>query len=116
MFKPEIKCLKLTIDKYIPCLKKMKVTINGTSPVLGKMSEEDGQLVTRYFGARREDMWRPSLVAFPRFQLSPSIAHKVPHSFRTTNMLIDGLQQLQDVSFSRTKVYSLRIYLIFSGL
>ncbi|TVU26154.1 hypothetical protein EJB05_28690, partial [Eragrostis curvula] len=106
IFKPEIKCVKLTIEKYTPCVKKIKVTVNGSSPVLRKMSEEDGQLIARYFGAHREGIWRPSLVAFPRFQLSPSVVHKVSHSFRTTDMLIDAMQQLQDVSFFRTKCES----------
>lgn len=87
----------------------MKVGIKDTSPILGKMSEEDGQLIARYFGACKKDVWRPSLVAFPRSQLCPSVVHKVPHSFRTTDMLIDAMQQLQDPSFFRTKVDSLKI-------
>ncbi|CAO2148003.1 unnamed protein product [Urochloa humidicola] len=67
------------------------------------MSEEDGQLIAQYFGAGKEDVWRPSLVAFPRFQLYPSLVYKVPHSFRTTYMLTEAMQQLQDQSFFRTK-------------
>ncbi|XP_062197564.1 DEAD-box ATP-dependent RNA helicase FANCM isoform X2 [Phragmites australis] len=104
--KPKVKYVKLTIEKYISCLKKMKVGIKDTSPILGKMSEEDGQLIARYFGACKEDVWRPSLVAFPRSQLCPSVVHKVPHSFRTTDMLTDAMQQLQDPSFFRTKCES----------
>uniref|UniRef100_A0A0A8YI59 Uncharacterized protein n=1 Tax=Arundo donax TaxID=35708 RepID=A0A0A8YI59_ARUDO len=99
LFKPEVKYVKLTIEKYIPCLKKIKVAVKGASPMLRKMSEEDGQLIARYFGVCKEDVWRPSLVAFPRFQLSPSVVHKVPHSFRTTDMLTDAMQQIQDTSF-----------------
>lgn len=94
----------MSIEKYIRCSKKIKVNFNGPSPILNKMSEEDGQLIARYFGACKEDIWKPSLVAFPSFQVSPCDVYKVPHSFRTTDMLIDAMQQLQDLSFSSTKV------------
>ncbi|KAJ1274795.1 hypothetical protein BS78_05G088100 [Paspalum vaginatum] len=103
VYKPEIKYVKLTIDKYIPCLNKMRVAVKEASPIPWKMSEQDGQLIARYFGACKEDVWRPSLVAFPRFQLFPSVVHKVPHSFRTTDMLTDAMQQLQDPTFFGTK-------------
>ncbi|KAF0902518.1 hypothetical protein E2562_017916 [Oryza meyeriana var. granulata] len=106
IYKPELKRVKLSIEKYIPCSKKTKVDVNGTSPIFNKMSEEDGQLIARYFGACKEDFWKPSLVTFPSFQVSPCDIYKVPHSFRTTNMLIDAMQQLQDLSFSRTKCAS----------
>ncbi|KAL6658464.1 hypothetical protein ACP70R_004050 [Stipagrostis hirtigluma subsp. patula] len=106
IFKPEVKYVKMKIEKYIPCSKKMKVAIKGASPILRTMSEEDGQLIAQYFGAAKEDVWRPSLVAFPSFQLSPSIVHKVPHSSRTTDMLIDAMHQLQDLSYFRTKCES----------
>ncbi|KAK3119448.1 hypothetical protein QOZ80_9AG0670710 [Eleusine coracana subsp. coracana] len=99
--KPEVKYVQFTIKKYIPSLKKIRVAIKGSPPNL-KMSEEDGQLIARYFGMDK-DVWRPSLEAFPRFQLSPSVVHKVMHSFRTTDMLTDAMQQLQDLSFFRTK-------------
>ncbi|KAL5204525.1 hypothetical protein ABZP36_009396 [Zizania latifolia] len=108
IYKPEIKYVKLSIEKYIPRSKKSKVDVNGTSPIFNKMSEEDGQLIARYFGACKEDFWKPSLVTFPSFQVSPCDIYKVPHSFRTTNMLIDAMQQLQDLSFSRTEVDSLK--------
>jgi Fanconi anemia group M protein len=98
----------LTIEKYIPSSKKTRVALKEASPVPWKMSEADGQLIAQYFGACK-DVWRPSLVAFPRFQLHPSLVHKVPHSFRTTDMLTDAMQQLHDPSFLRTKVYSLII-------
>ncbi|WVZ53851.1 hypothetical protein U9M48_004739 [Paspalum notatum var. saurae] len=103
VYKPEIKYVKLTIDKYIPCLNKMRVAVKEASPISWKMSESDAQLIARYFGACKEDAWRPSLVAFPRFQLFPSVVHKVPHSFRTTDMLTDAMQQLQDPSCFGTK-------------
>ncbi|CAO2152901.1 unnamed protein product [Urochloa humidicola] len=81
----------------------MRVAVKEASPIPSKMSEEDGQLIAQYFGAGKEDVWRPSLVAFPRFQLYPSLVYKVPHSFRTTYMLTEAMQQLQDQSFFRTK-------------
>ncbi|OEL13230.1 Fanconi anemia group M protein [Dichanthelium oligosanthes] len=103
VYKPEAKYVKLTIDKYIPSLNKMRVAVKEASPIPWKMSEADGQLIAQYFGACKEDVWRPSLVAFPRFQLYPSLVHKVPHSFRTTDMLTDAMQQLQDPSCFRAK-------------
>lgn len=69
------------------------------------MSEEDGLLIAQYFSSCKEDAWKPSLVAFPSFQVSPCDIYRVPHSYRTTDMLIDAMQQLQDASFSRTKVH-----------
>lgn len=102
----------MTIDKYIPHLKKTRVAAKEVSPSPWKMSEADGQMIARYFGACKE-VWRPSLVAFPRFQLYPSVVHKVPHSFRTTDMLTDAMQQLQDPSLFRTKVDSLKIWVNF---
>jgi Fanconi anemia group M protein len=79
---------------------------------------EDDQLIARYFSACKEDIWKPSLVAFPSFQVSPCDIYKVPHSFRTTDMLIDAMQRLQDLSFSRTKVDLLymREFILFSFL
>ncbi|CAL4989159.1 unnamed protein product [Urochloa decumbens] len=103
VYKPEVKCVKLTIDKYIPSSNKMRVAVKEASPILCKMSEADSQLVAQFFGAGKEDVWRPSLVAFPRSQLYPSLVFKVPHSSRTTYMLTDAIQQLQDPSFFRTK-------------
>ncbi|PWZ25441.1 hypothetical protein Zm00014a_043933 [Zea mays] len=103
VYKPEVKYVKLTIDKYIPHAKKMRVAAKEASPIPWKMSEADGQMITRYFSVCKEEVWRPSLVAFPRFQLYPSVVHKVPHSFRTTDMLTDAMKQLQDPSLFRTK-------------
>ncbi|XP_051179872.1 DEAD-box ATP-dependent RNA helicase FANCM isoform X1 [Lolium perenne] len=103
IYKPEVKYVKLSIEKYVPCLKKRKVDVSCASPILNKMSVEDDQLIAQYFSACKEDIWKPSLVAFPSFQVSPCDIYKVPHSFRTTDMLIDAMQRLQDLSFSRTK-------------
>lgn len=103
VYKPEVKYVKLSIEKYVPHSKKIKVDASCVSPILNKLSEEDGQLIARYFIACKEDIWKPSLVAFPSFQVSPCDIYKVPHSFRTTDMLVDAMQQLQDLSFSTTK-------------
>ena len=91
----------------------MRSAVKEASPTW-KMSE-DSQLIARYFGGHKEDVWRPSLIAFPRFQL-PSVVHKVPHSFRTTDMLTDAMQQLQDPSFLRPKVDSLTVCVYFFRL
>ncbi|RLM58379.1 uncharacterized protein C2845_PM18G02260 [Panicum miliaceum] len=105
VYKPEAKYVKLTIDKYIPSLNKMRIAVKEASSTPWKMSEVDSQLISRYFGGCK-DVWRPSLIAFPRFQLYPSVVHKVLHSFRTTDMLTDAMQQLQDPSFFRPKCES----------
>ncbi|KAG8091132.1 hypothetical protein GUJ93_ZPchr0011g27086 [Zizania palustris] len=54
IYKPEIKYVKLSIEKYIPRSKKSKVDVNGTSPIFNKMSEEDGQLIARSVFSRTE--------------------------------------------------------------
>jgi fanconi anemia group M protein len=90
----------------------MRIAVKEASPTPWKMSEVDSQLISRYFGGCK-DVWRPSLIAFPRFQLYPSVVHKVPHSFRTTDMLTDAMQQLQDPSFFRPKVDSLTVCVNF---
>ncbi|VAI03073.1 unnamed protein product [Triticum turgidum subsp. durum] len=103
VYSPEVKYVKLSIEKYVHCSKKRKVDVSGTPHILNKVSEEDGLLIAQYFSSSKEDTWKPSLVAFPSFQVSPCDIYRVPHSYRTTDMLIDTMQQLQDVSFSKTK-------------
>ncbi|XP_044980617.1 DEAD-box ATP-dependent RNA helicase FANCM isoform X2 [Hordeum vulgare subsp. vulgare] len=103
VYSPEVKYVKLSIEKYVHCSKKRKVDASGTPHILNKLSEEDGLLIAQYFSSSKEDTWKPSLVAFPSFQVSPCDIYRVPHSYRTTDMLIDTMQQLQDVSFSKTK-------------
>ncbi|VAH93986.1 unnamed protein product [Triticum turgidum subsp. durum] len=103
VYSPEVKYVKLSIEKYVHCSKKRKVDVSGTPHILNKVSEEDGLLIAQYFSSGKEDTWKPSLVAFPSFQVSPCDIYRVPHSYRTTDMLIDTMQQLQDVSFSKTK-------------
>lgn len=73
------------------------------SPYLRQVSDRENDLLARYFLPSKEDTWRPSLVAFPNFQAFPSRVHKVRHSFRTTEMLIDIMQHLQGISFSKAK-------------
>jgi len=99
VYKPEAKYVKLTIEKYIRCSNKTRIAVKEASPTPWKMSQEDSQLIARYFGGCTEDVWRLSLIAFPKFQLYSSVVHKVPHSFRTTDMFTDAMQQLQDPSF-----------------
>ena len=94
----------------------MRSAVKEASPTPWKMSQEDSQLIARYFGGCTEDVWRPSLIAFPKFQLYSSVVHKVPHSFRTTDMFTDAMQQLQDPSFFRPKVDSLTVLVNFFQL
>ena len=55
-------------------------------------------LLAKYF--HPGNTWTPSLIAFPRFQSFPSRVHRVMHSHRT-EMLIDSMQHLQDLTFTR---------------
>ncbi|XP_020536105.1 DEAD-box ATP-dependent RNA helicase FANCM isoform X2 [Jatropha curcas] len=100
IFKPEVQFVKLSIEQYIPRGKKVKDDTAIQTPVFRtKLNGEEAALITKYFKLTGEQSWRPSLIAFPHFQAFPSRVHKVMHSYRT-NMLIDTMQYLQNLSFS----------------
>ncbi|KAI3951546.1 hypothetical protein MKX01_018662 [Papaver californicum] len=61
------------------------------------MSDAEIELISKYFRTTREGTWKPSLIAFPHFQVFPSRVQNVMHSSRT-GMLIDTMQQLQGPS------------------
>ena len=65
-----------------------------------ELTDVETDLVAKYFHPTKECTWRPSLIAFPHFQAFPSRVHKIMHSFRT-EMLIDAMQVLQGLSFTR---------------
>ncbi|RWW53905.1 hypothetical protein BHE74_00039563, partial [Ensete ventricosum] len=101
--KPEVQFVELSIEQFIPRGKKIKEESGHRSPFLNKISKEEHDLISRYFGPSKKGTWRPSLIAFPSFQTFPSAVHIVRHSFKTTMMLIDAMQRLEGLSFSRAK-------------
>lgn len=99
IFKPEIQFVELSIEQYVPRGKKVKDDNTIQTPVFkDKLTVAESALIAKYF--KPEKTWTPSLIAFPRFQAFPSRVHRVMHSYRTT-MLIDAMQHLQALSFSR---------------
>lgn len=69
-----------------------------TSLFKEKLSVAETTLIAKYYPTG-ENIWTPSLIAFPHFQTFPSRVHKVMHANRT-GMLIDMMQRLQGLSFS----------------
>ena len=65
-----------------------------------KLTNAATSLLGKYFLSNKET-FKPSLIAFPHSQVFPSRVHKVMHSSRT-GWLIDVMQLLQGLPFSRT--------------
>jgi len=59
-------------------------------------------------------MREPSLIAFPIFQTFPSSVHELRHSFRTTAMLIDAMQNLQGLAQSKDTKSLIEVQFLFS--
>ncbi|KAI4321193.1 hypothetical protein MLD38_034605 [Melastoma candidum] len=101
IFKPEVRFLKLSIEKYIPQRKKV---IDGeiieSVECKKTLTKEEQGIISKYFHNYSNE-WRPSLIAFPAFQNFPSRVHKVMHSSRTS-MLIDAMQNLQGLPSNRS--------------
>ncbi|KAI3862231.1 hypothetical protein MKX03_024610, partial [Papaver bracteatum] len=94
--RPEVQFVQLAIEQYVPRGKKVKDnSIDGSISL--KMSDTEIELISKYFHTPREGTWKPSLIAFPHFQVFPSRVQNVMHSFRT-GLLIDTMQQLQGPS------------------
>ncbi|KAI3954761.1 hypothetical protein MKW92_012044, partial [Papaver armeniacum] len=94
--RPEVQFVQLAIEQYVPRGKKVKDdSIDGSISL--KMSDAEIELISKYFHTPREGTWKPSLIAFPHFQVFPSRVQNVMHSFRT-GLLIDTMQQLQGPS------------------
>ncbi|CAN4081441.1 unnamed protein product [Withania somnifera] len=104
IFKPEVQFLKLSIPQFVPRGKNTKdVQPIQVSAFQNILSDEEANLLAKYFkftGQEAQDTWRPSLIAFRHSQAFPSKVHRVVHSFRT-GMLIDAMQNLQEMPFSR---------------
>ncbi|MQL72797.1 hypothetical protein Taro_005119, partial [Colocasia esculenta] len=100
--KPQVQYVELSIEQFVPRGKKAREGFTRRSPLSKKMSKEEKCLIDRYFHSS-EDIWKPSLIAFPSFQAFASRVHKVRHSSKTTGMLIDAMQCLQGQTFSRDR-------------
>ncbi|XP_042421902.1 DEAD-box ATP-dependent RNA helicase FANCM-like [Zingiber officinale] len=103
IYKPEVEFVELTIQQFIPRGKTFKEDASNSSPLLDSISKEENSLIARYFGSSGINTWKPSLIAFPGFQCFPSRIHTVRHSFKTTAMLIDTMQNLGELSFTKSK-------------
>lgn len=99
--KPQAQLVELSIEQFIPRGKKLKDGSMHRSPDSKKLSDVEKDIIARYFPPVKEDMWEPSLIAFPGFQTFPSRVHELPHSFRTTAMLIDVMQRVQGLPLSK---------------
>ncbi|KAH8489991.1 hypothetical protein H0E87_022492 [Populus deltoides] len=99
IFKPEVQFVELSIEQYVPCGKKVKDDNTIQTPVFKEnLTVAETALLAKYF--HPGNTWTPSLIAFPRLQSFPSRVHRVMHSHRT-EMLIDSMQHLQDLTFTR---------------
>ncbi|KAH6765134.1 hypothetical protein C2S51_016383 [Perilla frutescens var. frutescens] len=93
--KPELKCLEMSIEEYVPRGSKVKDSEPVSVPAYkNKLTNAEKDLLAKYFVSAQENAWRPSLIAFPHFQAFPSPANEVLHSSRT-GILIDTMQHLQ---------------------
>ncbi|XP_011001109.1 PREDICTED: putative ATP-dependent RNA helicase mfh2 [Populus euphratica] len=99
IFKPEVQFVELSIEQYVPRGKKVKDDNSIQTPVFKEnLTVAETAILAKYF--HPGNTWTPSLIAFPRFQSFPSRVHRVMHSHRT-EMLIDSMQHLQDLPFTR---------------
>ncbi|KAH0988951.1 hypothetical protein GBA52_000434 [Prunus armeniaca] len=106
IFKPEVQFVEFSIEQFVHRGKKVIDDNTIQTPVIAdKLTVAETTLIAKYFDPH-EITWKPSLIAFPHFQTYPSRVYKVMHSHRTT-MLIDMMQCLQGLTFSRDSNISL---------
>ncbi|KAK3426055.1 hypothetical protein EUGRSUZ_F02585 [Eucalyptus grandis] len=102
IFKPDVQFVELSIEKFVPRGKKVKDDDIVEMPMWKKnLTVAESDIIAKYFN-NSGNKWRPSLIAFPHFQTFPSRVHVVMHSCRT-GMMIDAMQHLQGVLFSKDK-------------
>nr|XP_017237619.1 PREDICTED: Fanconi anemia group M protein homolog isoform X2 [Daucus carota subsp. sativus] len=100
IYKPEVQYVEMSIKQFIPRGKKVLDDHNVQLPISeSKLNDNEMELLKKFFQPK-DNLWRPSLIAFPHFQAFPSRVHNVMHSFRS-EMLIDTMQRLQGLSYSR---------------
>ncbi|KAG9148685.1 hypothetical protein Leryth_013378 [Lithospermum erythrorhizon] len=103
VIKPEVQLVELSIKQFIHRGKKVQADQLMHSPApLTNLTNAETEQIAKYFSCMEENLWRPSLIAFPLFQSYPSRVHNVLHSSRT-GMLIDAMQHLQESSLFRGK-------------
>lgn len=110
--KPELQLLEISIKEYVPRGSKPKDSELIPVPAYkDKFTDAEKDLLAKYFVASQENAWRPSLIAFPHFQAFPSPAFEVLHASRT-GLLIDTMQHLQDLKYSRDDNYLAEVCLL----
>ncbi|KAG0581901.1 hypothetical protein KC19_3G018500 [Ceratodon purpureus] len=97
MLKPQVQMTQMKIEQYVP-RGKQKSAEGAAVPdaEVDELTEEEQALLRKYASLPGAEPWRPSLIAFPRYQLIPTPVHAVKHSTRTTSMFIDVLRGLQE--------------------
>ncbi|KAF8026680.1 hypothetical protein BT93_F3222 [Corymbia citriodora subsp. variegata] len=102
IFKPDVQFVELSIEKFVPRGKKVKDDDVVEMPMWKKnLTVTESDIIAKYFN-NSGNKWRPSLIAFPHSQTFPCRVHIVMHSCRT-GMMIDAMQHLQGVLFSKDK-------------
>jgi Fanconi anemia group M protein len=102
-YKPEVQMLEMSIKSFVPRGRKLRTeTASCLDPGADEPTEEEHALLQKYAQPPGEMPWKPSLIAFPSFQLLPTPIYAVKHSIRTVSMLIDVLQGLQEPAFHCT--------------
>ncbi|KAH9305323.1 hypothetical protein KI387_009727, partial [Taxus chinensis] len=95
-YQPKVQFIEMSIEKFVPRGRKSRADATSTGPGADELSESEMNLLGKYFGSSTEGLWKPSIIAFPHYQLFPSRVYNVKHSFRSTEMLIDASQFLQE--------------------
>lgn len=109
VFRPEVQYVEVSIEEYVPRVKKPRDSDLVPVPAYtNKLTDAEIDILAKYFATTRQTAWRPSLIAFPHFQAFPSPINKVSHSSRT-GMLIDTMQYLQGLTYSRESKISAEV-------
>jgi Fanconi anemia group M protein len=106
-YKPEVQMLEMSIKSFVPRGRKLRTeSASCLDPGADETTEKEYALLQKYAQPPGEMPWKPSLIAFPSFQLLPTPIYTVKHSVRTVSMLIDVLQGLQEPAFHCTSKIS----------
>lgn len=96
MVRPEVQMTEMKIEQYVPRGKMKSAEAANPDPEVDELTEEEKALLRKYALPPGAEPWKPSLIAFPKYQLLPTPVHSVKHSIRTTSMFIDVLRGLQE--------------------
>lgn len=87
----------MKIEQYVPRGKKQSAEgAAAPDPEVAELTEAEQALLRKYALPPGAEPWKPSLIAFPRYQLLPTPVNSVKHSIRTISMFIDVLRGLQE--------------------